>query len=56
MGGPYINIIKIFQQIYNERNRKLVNFYKGCSVNFTRAFLSWGLINSSYEFFKGIIY
>lgn len=56
MGGPYMSILKIFHQIYNERNRKLVNLYKGCSVNFSRAFISWGLINSSYEIFKNILY
>lgn len=56
MGGPHINIVSIFQNIYYERDCKIYNLYKGCSINFTRAFIGWGLVNASYEMLKNIIY
>lgn len=55
MGTKSISMFKAFRNIYNERDRKLRNVYKGVSINCYRAFLSWGIINTAYENIKKIL-
>lgn len=52
LGGPYLNIFTVFKKIYIERGGKISHFYKGGGINLYRSFISWGLINTSYDFFK----
>lgn len=54
-GGPYVNFVHVFVQIYRERQCKWSNIYKGASVNCTRAFFSWGIMNTAYEQIKKIV-
>lgn len=56
IGGRYQNVYECAVQIYRERGCKLSNFYLGASMNVTRAFLSWGVVNTAYEYLKLIIY
>lgn len=56
LGGSYISIWRAFREIYVERGRKLGNFYKGVHMNYTRSFVSWGVINLAYERLKIILY
>lgn len=56
IGGPYESMWLALRQVYNERDRKFRNVYKGVSMNCTRAFFSWGIMNSAYEQLKKIIY
>ncbi|XP_075236376.1 mitochondrial nicotinamide adenine dinucleotide transporter SLC25A51 [Lycorma delicatula] len=49
LGGPYQGFIAAIKEMYIERNRSISGFYRGVSVNCTRSFISWGLINVSYE-------
>lgn len=50
LGGPFWGIRETFQVIWKEREGNLVKLYRGVSLNYTRSFLSWGIINSVYEY------
>ncbi|XP_049533051.1 mitochondrial nicotinamide adenine dinucleotide transporter SLC25A51 [Anopheles darlingi] len=56
VGGPYVNMWTAMQQVYISRDRKLRNVYKGVSMNASRAFLSWGIMNTAYEQLKKVVY
>ncbi|XP_053694866.1 mitochondrial nicotinamide adenine dinucleotide transporter SLC25A51 [Sabethes cyaneus] len=56
IGTPYESMWWALRQVYYERDRKLRNVYKGVSMNCTRAFFSWGIMNSAYEQLKKVFY
>lgn len=56
LGGPHRTIVYEFKYILRKRGSKFTNFYHGALLNISRAFLSWGIINASYEVFRKIIY
>lgn len=56
MGGPNLSISETFRNVYRERGSKIRNVYKGVSINCSRAFLSWGIINVSYEGIKRLFF
>ncbi|KAJ2943878.1 hypothetical protein O0L34_g8202 [Tuta absoluta] len=56
LGGPHRTIVYEFNYIMRKRGSKFANFYHGCLLNISRAFLSWGIINASYEIFRDILY
>lgn len=56
VGGPYDGLWTAMLKVYNNRDRKLRNVYKGVSMNCTRAFFSWGIMNTAYEQLKKVFY
>lgn len=56
LGGQHTSIVCEFRNIYRKRGSKLGHFYHGALLNISRAFLSWGIINSSYEIFRKLLY
>ncbi|KZC13621.1 PREDICTED: solute carrier family 25 member 51 isoform X1 [Dufourea novaeangliae] len=56
VGGNFEKFITVTREIYIARNRSLVSFYKGVQLNCMRSFISWGVINASYDFFKRIMF
>ncbi|XP_014360258.2 mitochondrial nicotinamide adenine dinucleotide transporter SLC25A51 [Papilio machaon] len=56
LGGPHRTITYEFKYILHKRGSKFANFYHGALLNISRAFLSWGIINASYEIFRKILY
>lgn len=56
LGGPHRTIVYEFNYILCKRGSKFANFYHGALLNISRAFLSWGIINTSYEIFRKILY
>jgi len=55
LGGDFESPRQIFQIVFNERNRKWTKMFTGVHLNLTRALLSWGIINASYELIKSLI-
>ncbi|XP_072041887.1 mitochondrial nicotinamide adenine dinucleotide transporter SLC25A51-like [Amphiura filiformis] len=51
-GGNFESTWGTFKLIYEERGRKWRKMFRGVQLNFSRALISWGIINASYEFFK----
>ena len=52
LGGPFYGIRRTFRIIYLQRGSSLRKLYFGVGVNFSRALVSWGIINSTYEMFR----
>lgn len=49
VGGDFLGIYRTFRLVFESRDRNINMLFKGIGINFTRAILSWGIINSSYE-------
>lgn len=56
LGGKSRSILYTLRVIYVERGRKVRYIYRGVSLNCTRAFLSWGVMNAAYDGIKRLIY
>ena len=50
LGGPFYGVWYTFQEVWVERNRSVSNLFRGFHLNYTRSFISWGIINASYEY------
>ncbi|CAF5065642.1 unnamed protein product, partial [Rotaria sp. Silwood1] len=48
-------LINIFRTIYKQRGNSLKEFYIGAKWNFVRSLISWGIINSTYEYYLTVI-
>ena len=53
VGGPYVGTVQTFRTVYMERGG-MQGLFRGVHVNYTRSLLSWGIINSVYEFLRDI--
>ncbi|CAH2990237.1 unnamed protein product [Chilo suppressalis] len=56
LGGGHRTILYEFRYILHKRGSKFANFYHGALLNISRAFISWGIINASYEIFRKALY
>lgn len=54
-GTEFLSIVKAFNDVYGERDRKFTRLFHGCMINIMRQFVSWGIINCSYEFVLDLI-
>ena len=52
LGGPFLGIKDTFDLIFEERGRRWRKMFRGVHINYTRSFLSWGIINATYELLK----
>ncbi|XP_032062241.1 solute carrier family 25 member 51 [Aythya fuligula] len=50
IGGEFQSFSTVFVKIWLERDRKLINLFRGAHLNYHRSVLSWGIINATYEF------
>lgn len=55
-GTEFLSIVKAFKAVYSERDRKFSRLFHGCSINVLRQFVSWGVINCSYEFVLNLLH
>ena len=56
IGGDYQKLTDAVREIWIARDRSIRNFYKGVHLNCMRSFVSWGVINASYDFLKKIVF
>lgn len=49
LGGEFTSCAKAFKVVFRERGRRIRPLFYGVSLNYTRALLSWGIINCTYE-------
>ncbi|CAB3987526.1 solute carrier family 25 member 51-like [Paramuricea clavata] len=49
VGGEYWSVQKTFQSIFETRCRRISRVYRGAFMNCSRAIVSWGIINASFE-------
>lgn len=55
IGGPFQSLPMVFKIIWIERDRKLINLFRGAHLNYHRSLISWGIINATYEFLLKIV-
>lgn len=55
-GTEFLSMFKAFNQVYSERDRKFSRLFHGCLINVLRQFVSWGIINCSYEYVLDILH
>jgi hypothetical protein len=51
LGGRYDRTLNIFRSVYEQRGSSMKEFYIGAKWNFIRSLVSWGIINSTYEYY-----
>ena len=56
IGGSFEKFTTVTRDLYVTRNRSIVAFYKGVQLNCMRSFISWGVINASYDFLKQVMF
>lgn len=50
IGGHFLSIREALQETLEERNYRWRKLFRGVHINYTRSFVSWGIINAVYEF------
>lgn len=55
-GSPNLSMRRALILVYIERNRSIRKIFYGVNTNATRALMSWGIINTSYEMFRKFLY
>lgn len=55
-GTEFLSIVKAFNAVYSERDKKFSRLFHGCLINVLRQFVSWGVINCSYEFVLDLLH
>ncbi|UJR08711.1 hypothetical protein I4U23_012968 [Adineta vaga] len=55
LGGRYDRPMYIFRSVYKQRGNSIKEFYIGAKWNFVRSLVSWGIINSTYEYYLTLI-
>merc|ERR1712098_500441 len=53
LGGDFQSFKFVFSQLLKERGAR--GMFKGVHVNYTRSFMSWGIINMSYSYLLGVL-
>lgn len=56
LGTPKQSMSEALRILYVERGSQMRHVYKGCGINASRAFVSWGIINVSYEGIKRLFF
>lgn len=56
VGGPFLSMRTTFWHVYHARGSRLRGLFNGAHVNYTRALVSWGIINASYEILHKLLY
>ncbi|KJH41330.1 hypothetical protein DICVIV_12691 [Dictyocaulus viviparus] len=52
VGVPYENPVRVFYEVWKERQRSVRGLYLGVHLNFTRSLLAWGITNTVYELLR----
>ncbi|KAH7646018.1 hypothetical protein DERF_007086 [Dermatophagoides farinae] len=55
-GAKHLNIFEAAIDIYNQRDRNLRRIFRGVHINYSRSFLSWGIVNACYELFHKLFF
>lgn len=55
LGGEFTSCSKAFLRVFRERGNRIRRLFYGVSLNYTRALVSWGIINCTYEVLKKML-
>ncbi|KAK8403331.1 hypothetical protein O3P69_000451 [Scylla paramamosain] len=56
VGGPFQSMHQTFWDVYRSRGSRISRLFSGAHVNYSRALVSWGIINASYEVLQRLLY
>ena len=56
LGGDFISFWATCHVVFESRGRSVRRLFYGLTLNYTRALLSWGIINCTYELLMKMIY
>ena len=56
VGGEFLTLTQAFHIVFEERGRSWRKMFRGVHLNYTRAMISWGIINAAYELLKRLLY
>ncbi|XP_045111420.1 mitochondrial nicotinamide adenine dinucleotide transporter SLC25A51-like isoform X2 [Portunus trituberculatus] len=56
VGGPFQSMRQTFWDVYRSRGSRISRLFSGAHVNYSRALVSWGIINASYEVLQRLLY
>ncbi|XP_035659822.1 solute carrier family 25 member 51-like [Branchiostoma floridae] len=56
LGGEFINPAKMFLIVYETRGRNWKKMFRGVHLSYSRAMISWGIINASYELLRTLLF
>ena len=56
LGKPFLGIYSTFSLVLQARGGEYTKLFRGVHLNCTRALISWGIINMSYEHLKHILF
>lgn len=51
-GSRHISLLAAFRAVHAQRDGQLRALFRGVHVNYSRSFLSWGIINACYNLFQ----
>ncbi|XP_071804091.1 mitochondrial nicotinamide adenine dinucleotide transporter SLC25A51-like [Asterias amurensis] len=52
----FMSVWRTFNIVYNERGRRWRTMFRGVHLNFSRALISWGIINASYGLLQSMLH
>ncbi len=52
IGGPFLGLREVLAETLAERGHKWRKLFRGVHINYTRSFVSWGIVNAVYELVK----
>ena len=50
LSQPFCKVIPTARKILEERNYSIKKLFRGVHMNYSRAFVSWGIVNATYEY------
>ena len=50
IGGPFLSVREAFHETLMARDYSWRKLFRGVHINYTRSFLSWGIVNTVYDF------
>ena len=54
-GSRYLTFRQAYRAVHQQRDGSFRLMYRGVHINYTRSFLSWGITNACYEFFRRML-
>ncbi|KAF7489579.1 Solute carrier family 25 member 51 [Sarcoptes scabiei] len=55
-GSKHLTLFEAAIDIYHQRDKSIRKLFRGVHINYSRSFLSWGIVNSCYELFHKLFF
>jgi hypothetical protein len=55
IGGPRVSVVQALREVLRKHGGSSTFLYRGASLNASRALVSWGIINATYELLRNVV-